>query len=61
MIYDCIVIGASAAGLMSAITAKSKGGNILILEGQKKPGAKILMSGGTRCNVTNKLVTDQDY
>jgi len=61
MIYDCIVIGASAAGLMSAITAKSKGGNVLILEGQKKPGAKILMSGGTRCNVTNKLVTDQDY
>lgn len=61
MIYDCVVIGASAAGLMTAITAKSKGIRLLVLEGQKKPGAKILMSGGTRCNVTNKNVTENDY
>ncbi len=61
MIYDCIVIGASAAGLMTAITAKEKGASVLVLEGQPKPGAKILMSGGTRCNVTNKTVTEKDY
>jgi predicted Rossmann fold flavoprotein len=56
-----IVVGASAAGLMTAITARAKDLRILILDGQKKCGAKILMSGGTRCNVTNQHVTEADY
>jgi len=61
MIYDVIIIGAGAAGLMTAIVAKQGGAEVLLLEGQNKPGAKILMSGGTRCNVTNKEITQKDY
>jgi len=63
MIYDCIIIGAGAAGLMTAIAAAKNGPGlkILLLDGQKKTGAKILMSGGTRCNVTNKEVSEKDY
>jgi len=61
MIYDVIIIGAGAAGLMTAIQAAEGGLKVLLLEGQKKVGAKILMSGGTRCNVTNKAVSEKDY
>src|SRR6202167_4445772 len=61
MVYDVIIIGAGAAGLMTAIRAAQGGLHVLLLEGQKKVGAKILMSGGTRCNVTNKAVTEKDF
>ncbi|HIA62696.1 MAG TPA: NAD(P)/FAD-dependent oxidoreductase [Planctomycetes bacterium] len=50
--YDAIVIGAGAAGLMTAISAAAQNRNVLLLEKNSKPGAKILMSGGTRCNIT---------
>ncbi len=50
--YDAIVIGAGAAGLMTAISAAAQSRNVLLLEKNSKPGAKILMSGGTRCNLT---------
>ena len=59
MDYDVIVVGAGAAGLMAAIQAAQGGLRVLILEGQKKVGAKILMSGGTRCNVTNKSINEK--
>jgi predicted Rossmann fold flavoprotein len=59
--YDTIIIGAGAAGLMTAITAARNGVKVLLLDGQKKIGAKILMSGGTRCNVTNKQISEKDY
>jgi len=58
---DVIIVGAGAAGLMTAITAAEGGLRVLLLEGQKKVGAKILMSGGTRCNVTNKGVSEKDF
>jgi len=45
--YDAIVIGAGAAGLMAAIHAAERGRRVLLLEKGKKPGVKILMSGGT--------------
>jgi len=61
MEYDLIVVGAGAAGLMTAIQAAQGGLKVLLLEGQKKVGAKILMSGGTRCNVTNKTVSEKDF
>src|ERR1700677_3057793 len=61
MDYDIIIIGAGAAGLMTAIQAAQGGLRVLLLEGQKKVGAKILMSGGTRCNVTNKTVSEKDF
>src|SRR5580698_2086238 len=46
---------------MTAIQAAQGGLRVLLLEGQKKVGAKILMSGGTRCNVTNKAVSEKDF
>jgi predicted flavoprotein YhiN len=50
--WDVIVIGAGAAGLMAAINAAERGRRVLVLEKNRKPGVKILMSGGTRCNIT---------
>ncbi|QVL32169.1 NAD(P)/FAD-dependent oxidoreductase [Telmatocola sphagniphila] len=51
--WDAVVIGAGAAGLMAAIAASERGRRILVLEKNRKPGVKILMSGGTRCNITH--------
>ena len=51
--YDTIVLGAGAAGLMCALTAGRAGRRVLVLERSNKPGKKILMSGGGRCNFTN--------
>ncbi len=51
--YDVIILGAGAAGLMCAITAAQRGRRVLLLEKGKKVGAKILISGGGRCNFTN--------
>jgi len=48
-----VVIGAGAAGLMAAIHAAERGRRTLLLEKNRKPGVKILMSGGTRCNITH--------
>src|SRR5438046_8417425 len=53
MTQDVIVIGAGAAGLMAAIAAAERGRRTLLLEKNRKPGVKILMSGGTRCNLTH--------
>src|SRR3954465_12997845 len=50
---DVIVIGAGAAGMMAAIHAAERGKRVLLLEKNRKPGVKILMSGGTRCNITH--------
>lgn len=52
-VWDVIVIGAGAAGLMAAIHAAERGKRTLLLEKNRKPGVKILMSGGTRCNITH--------
>ena len=51
--YDAIILGAGAAGLMAAIRAAERGRRVLLLEKSKKAGVKILMSGGTRCNITH--------
>jgi predicted Rossmann fold flavoprotein len=50
--YDVIVIGAGAAGLLAAAVAAERGRQVLLLEKNRRPGVKILMSGGTRCNIT---------
>ena len=50
--WDLIVVGAGAAGLMAAARAAERGRRVLLLEKNRKPGVKILMSGGTRCNLT---------
>src|SRR5579871_296709 len=51
--WDIVVVGAGAAGLMAALRAAECGRRVLLLEKNKKPGVKILMSGGTRCNLTH--------
>ncbi len=53
---DVAVIGAGAAGLMAAIFAARAGATVHLFDGAKKVGAKILVSGGSRCNVTNEAV-----
>jgi len=58
---DVLVIGAGAAGLMCAITAGQRGRRTLVLDHANKPGKKILMSGGGRCNFTNLGVTPAQY
>src|SRR5690606_20953238 len=59
--YDAIVIGAGAAGLMCALTAGQRGLRVLVVEHANKPGKKILMSGGGRCNFTNTGTTPANY
>jgi predicted Rossmann fold flavoprotein len=51
--WDIVVVGAGAAGLMAAIHAAEHGRRVLLVEKARKPGVKILMSGGTRCNLTH--------
>jgi predicted Rossmann fold flavoprotein len=61
MIYDVIIIGAGAAGMMCAIEAGKRHQRVLLLEKSNKPGRKILMSGGGRCNFTNLDIREECY
>lgn len=59
---DIVIVGAGAAGLAAAIFARRLGrAPVRLLDGAAKPGAKILVSGGSRCNLTNAVVTERDY
>jgi len=58
---DVIIIGAGASGLMCAIEAGKRGRRVSVLEHANKPGKKILMSGGGRCNFTNYSVEPENY
>jgi predicted Rossmann fold flavoprotein len=51
--FDVIVLGAGAAGLMCAAVAGQRGRRVAVLEHNRQPGRKILISGGGRCNFTN--------
>lgn len=53
MEYDAIILGAGGAGLMAAATAGQAGARVLVIDHADKPGKKILISGGGRCNFTN--------
>jgi predicted Rossmann fold flavoprotein len=59
--FDVIVVGGGASGLMCAMTAGQRDRRVLILEGSNKIGKKILMSGGGRCNFTNRLVEPANF
>jgi predicted Rossmann fold flavoprotein len=61
MNVDVLVIGAGAAGLMCAITAGQRGKRVLVVDHANKPGKKILMSGGGRCNFTNMGTTPANF
>lgn len=58
---NVIIIGAGAAGLMCGIEAGARGRSVLILEKSNKPGKKILMSGGGRCNFTNHHISPDRF
>ena len=59
--YDVLVIGAGAAGMMCAVVAGARGRRVLVLDHANKPGKKILMSGGGRCNFTHTGTTPAHY
>lgn len=59
--WDVIVIGAGASGMMCAATAGYRGKRVLILDHAPKAGAKIRISGGGKCNFTNRQVTPSNY
>jgi predicted Rossmann fold flavoprotein len=60
---DIAVVGAGAAGLAAAIFIRrlNPARSVTLLDGAARPGAKILVSGGSRCNVTNVSVTERDF
>jgi hypothetical protein len=60
-IYDVIIIGAGAAGLMCAIQAGKRGRKVALLDHAEKIGSKILISGGGRCNFTNIGAGPENY
>src|SRR5690554_1049060 len=59
--FDVVIIGAGAAGLMCAATAGYRGQRVLVIDHAPKPGRKILMSGGGRCNFTNLNSTPANF
>lgn len=60
---DVLIVGAGAAGLATAIFLRrlDPAHHVVIVDGARRPGAKILVSGGGRCNVTNARVTERDF
>jgi predicted Rossmann fold flavoprotein len=59
--YDALILGAGAAGFMCAIEAGRRGRRVAILELAERPGKKILISGGGRCNFTNIHCTPENF
>ncbi|MBS7563410.1 NAD(P)/FAD-dependent oxidoreductase [Mucilaginibacter sp. Bleaf8] len=59
--FDAIIIGAGACGLMCAVQAGFLGKRTLVLEKNNRAGAKILISGGGRCNYTNLHTSAQQF
>lgn len=59
--FDVVIIGAGAAGLMCAAEAGKRGRKVLVVDHAKKPGRKILIAGGGRCNFTNYDVTAKHF
>jgi predicted Rossmann fold flavoprotein len=60
---DVAIVGAGAAGLATAIFTRrfNPALSVVVLDGARRPGAKILVSGGSRCNVTNVAVSEADF
>ncbi len=59
--YDAVIIGGGAAGLFCAIEAGKRGRKVLVIEHNNQVGRKILISGGSRCNFTNKSVRPENF
>jgi hypothetical protein len=60
-VFDVIIVGAGAAGLMCAIEAGRRGRSVVLLEHSVKPAEKIRISGGGRCNFTNVHTAPSDF
>jgi predicted Rossmann fold flavoprotein len=60
-LFDVVVIGAGAAGMMCAIEAGKRGRSVLVIDHAAKPGEKIRISGGGRCNFTNLNAAPQNF
>jgi predicted Rossmann fold flavoprotein len=61
---DVLIVGGGAAGLATAVfcaRAVSRTRRVICVDGARTVGAKILVSGGSRCNVTNRVVTERDF
>jgi predicted Rossmann fold flavoprotein len=61
IIYDVVIIGAGASGLMAGLSAAKRNCSVLLLDKSNKIGQKILISGGGRCNFTNLHVASENY
>ena len=59
--YDAIILGAGAAGMMAASVAAKRGRRVLLADHADAPGKKILISGGGRCNFTNRRAGPDNY
>jgi hypothetical protein len=60
-LFDVVIIGAGASGLMCAIEAAKRGRSVRVIDHANRSGKKILMSGGGRCNFTNYTVDADNY
>ncbi|MBU1107015.1 MAG: NAD(P)/FAD-dependent oxidoreductase [Candidatus Riflebacteria bacterium] len=60
-IFDVIIVGAGASGLMCAIEAGRRGRTVLLVDHASKPGQKLLITGGGRCNFTNRQIDVNNF
>jgi predicted Rossmann fold flavoprotein len=59
--FDVVILGAGAAGLMCAISAGHRGRRVVVLDHAERAGAKIVISGGGRCNFTNREIAPERF
>ncbi len=59
--FDTIILGAGASGLIAATESARKGSKVLVIDHAKEVGKKLLISGGGKCNVTNRKISWKDY
>ncbi|MFH1726700.1 MAG: NAD(P)/FAD-dependent oxidoreductase [Elusimicrobiota bacterium] len=59
--FDAVILGAGGAGLMCALTAARRGRRVVVLDRAAKPGGKLIISGGGRCNFTNRDVSAKNF
>ena len=61
MVFDCVIVGGGASGMLCAISATLRGKRVIILEHKDRVLKKVLVTGNGRCNFTNKNATAKNY